>query len=251
MMMMMDVVEEDLSELCEPFGDVVEARLVRYMETNEGRGFAFVAFRSKDDVQKTIEELHNKDFKGMGFRRSLFEYIYRLFRLEGMGRGGWAATSPAMSPGVRMRVKGMDQRDGDDGDGPRGQCSGAAPGLAVPWPSSPIPISLIDNVPKSWTDDKFRKVSEEIGLGSEVSLRAYKGGISGVGYGMPYIFAYIMINLHGKLGFRVLHGLLLCHGDFRFGEQFIIYIYWSTKLRNLYSVLDLYRCIMIRVSKIF
>ncbi|MFS8031606.1 hypothetical protein Hanom_Chr17g01547811 [Helianthus anomalus] len=42
---------------------------------------------------------------------------------------------------------------------------------------------------------------------------------------MPYIFAYIMINLHGKLGFHVLPGLLLCHGDFRFGEQFIIYIY--------------------------
>ncbi|KAJ0900470.1 putative RNA recognition motif domain, nucleotide-binding alpha-beta plait domain superfamily [Helianthus annuus] len=37
--------------------------LVRYMETNEGKGFAFVAFRSKDDVQKAIEELHNKDFK--------------------------------------------------------------------------------------------------------------------------------------------------------------------------------------------
>ncbi|MFS7980013.1 hypothetical protein Hanom_Chr10g00934421 [Helianthus anomalus] len=65
---------------------------------------------------------------------------------------------------------------------------------------------------------------EEIGLGLEVSLRAYKGGIGGVGYGMPYIFAYIMINLHGKLGFRVLPELLLCHGDFRFGEQFIIYI---------------------------
>ncbi|KAJ0873127.1 putative RNA recognition motif domain, nucleotide-binding alpha-beta plait domain superfamily [Helianthus annuus] len=33
------------------------------METIEGKGFAFVAFRSKDDVQKAIEELHNKDFK--------------------------------------------------------------------------------------------------------------------------------------------------------------------------------------------
>ncbi|MFS7989012.1 putative RNA recognition motif domain, nucleotide-binding alpha-beta plait domain superfamily [Helianthus anomalus] len=160
-MMMVDVIEEDLSEFCEPFGDVVEVRLMRYMETNEGKGFAFVSFRSKYDAQKAIEELHNKDFKGTGFRCSLFEYIYKLF---------------------------------------------------------------IGNVPKTWTDDEFRKLIEEIGLGSEVSLRAYKGGIGGVGYGMPYIFAYIMINLHGKLGFRVLPRLLLCHGDFRFGEQFIIYI---------------------------
>ncbi|KAF5798242.1 hypothetical protein HanXRQr2_Chr07g0290551 [Helianthus annuus] len=83
---------------------------------------------------------------------------------------------------------------------------------------------FIGNVPKTWTDDEFRKVIEEIGLGSEVSLRAYKGGIGGVGYGMPYIFAYIMINLHGKLGFRVLPGLLLCHEDFRYGEQCGSYI---------------------------
>ncbi|KAF5807298.1 putative RNA recognition motif domain, nucleotide-binding alpha-beta plait domain superfamily [Helianthus annuus] len=45
------------------FRSALTVSLVRYMETNEGKGFAFVAFRSKDDVQKAIEELHNKDFK--------------------------------------------------------------------------------------------------------------------------------------------------------------------------------------------
>ncbi|MFS8030558.1 putative nucleotide-binding alpha-beta plait domain superfamily [Helianthus anomalus] len=42
-------------EVCEPFGDIVECervivqvRLVRLMETNEGKGFAFMAFRSKN-----------------------------------------------------------------------------------------------------------------------------------------------------------------------------------------------------------
>ncbi|KAK9051382.1 hypothetical protein SSX86_028009 [Deinandra increscens subsp. villosa] len=74
-----DVVEEDLSELCEPFGDVVEVRLVRNRDTNESKGFAFVAFRSKDVAQSAIEELHNKDFKGRALRCSLSESKYRLF----------------------------------------------------------------------------------------------------------------------------------------------------------------------------
>ncbi|KAL8227845.1 hypothetical protein R6Q57_015429 [Mikania cordata] len=100
-----DVVEEDLSELCEPFGEVVEIRLVRNRDTNESKGFAFVAFRSKDVAQKAIEELHNKEFKGRTLRCSLSESKYRLF---------------------------------------------------------------IGNVPKSWTDDEFRKVIEETGPGSEV-----------------------------------------------------------------------------------
>ncbi|KAL8265649.1 hypothetical protein R6Q59_002993 [Mikania micrantha] len=39
------VVEEDLSELCEPFGHVVEKRLVRNRDTNKSKDFAFLAFR--------------------------------------------------------------------------------------------------------------------------------------------------------------------------------------------------------------
>ncbi|MFS7997933.1 putative RNA recognition motif domain, nucleotide-binding alpha-beta plait domain superfamily [Helianthus anomalus] len=61
MMMMMMMMKN--REVCEPFGDVVEVRMVRHSETNEGKGFAFMAFRSKNVAQKAIEELHNKDFK--------------------------------------------------------------------------------------------------------------------------------------------------------------------------------------------
>ncbi|KVH97329.1 Nucleotide-binding, alpha-beta plait [Cynara cardunculus var. scolymus] len=100
-----DVVEEDLSDLCESFGDVVEVRLVKNRDTNENKGFAFVAFRTKDVAQKAIEELHNKEFKGRTLRCSLSETKYRLF---------------------------------------------------------------IGNVPKTWTDDDFRKIIEETGPGSEV-----------------------------------------------------------------------------------
>ncbi|KAL0388950.1 UNVERIFIED_CONTAM: Heterogeneous nuclear ribonucleoprotein Q [Sesamum radiatum] len=65
-----DISEEDLRELCEPFGEIFEAK---------ARGFAFVAFRTKDVAQKAIEELHSKEFKGRTLRCSLSETKYRLF----------------------------------------------------------------------------------------------------------------------------------------------------------------------------
>ncbi|PWA64795.1 RNA-binding (RRM/RBD/RNP motifs) family protein [Artemisia annua] len=74
-----DVVEEDLSELCEPFGDVVEVRLVKNKDTNESKGFAFVAYKTTDVAQKAIKELHSKEYKGRTLRCSLSETKYRLF----------------------------------------------------------------------------------------------------------------------------------------------------------------------------
>ncbi|KAG9151784.1 hypothetical protein Leryth_002066 [Lithospermum erythrorhizon] len=99
-----DVTEEDLGDLCEPFGEIFEIRVMKNKETGESKGFAFVAFKTKDVAQKAIEELHNKDFKGKTLRCSLSETKYRLF---------------------------------------------------------------IGNVPKSWTDDEFRKVVNETGPGAE------------------------------------------------------------------------------------
>ncbi|XP_051145693.1 heterogeneous nuclear ribonucleoprotein Q isoform X2 [Andrographis paniculata] len=74
-----DVSEEDLRELCEPFGEVFEVRIMKNRDTGEGKGFAFVAFQEKDMAQKAIEELHNKEFKGRTLRCSLSESKYRLF----------------------------------------------------------------------------------------------------------------------------------------------------------------------------
>ncbi|KAL2461429.1 RNA-binding (RRM/RBD/RNP motif) family protein [Abeliophyllum distichum] len=99
-----DISEEDLRELCEPFGEIFEIRVMKNRDTGESRGFAFVAFRTKDVAQKAIEELHSKEFKGRTIRCSLSETKYRLF---------------------------------------------------------------IGNVPKSWTDDDFRKVIEATGPGAE------------------------------------------------------------------------------------
>lgn len=100
-----DVSEEDLRDLCEPLGEIHEVRVMRNRDTGESKGFAFVVFKTKDEAQKTIEELHNKEYKGKTLRCSLSETKYRLF---------------------------------------------------------------IGNVPKSWSDDDFRKVIDGTGPGAEL-----------------------------------------------------------------------------------
>ncbi|KAJ0051860.1 hypothetical protein Pint_00657 [Pistacia integerrima] len=99
-----DALEEDLRDMCEPIGEVFEVRLMKDKDSGESKGFAFVAFRSKELAKKAIEELHSKEFKGKVLRCSLSENKNRLF---------------------------------------------------------------IGNVPKSWTEDDFRKVIEDVGPGVE------------------------------------------------------------------------------------
>ncbi|XP_048230662.1 heterogeneous nuclear ribonucleoprotein Q [Ricinus communis] len=74
-----DALEDDLRDLCEPIGDIFEIRLMKDKDTGESKGFAFVAFRSKEVAQKAIEEIHSKEFKGKTLRCSLSETKNRLF----------------------------------------------------------------------------------------------------------------------------------------------------------------------------
>ncbi|GMH00377.1 hypothetical protein Nepgr_002216 [Nepenthes gracilis] len=74
-----DSSEEDLRELCEPIGEIHEVRLIKNKDTGENKGYAFVAFTSKEDAQNAVEELKNKEFKGKFLRCSLSESKYRLF----------------------------------------------------------------------------------------------------------------------------------------------------------------------------
>ncbi|XP_022898435.1 heterogeneous nuclear ribonucleoprotein Q-like isoform X1 [Olea europaea var. sylvestris] len=99
-----NISEEDLRELCKPFGEIFEIRLMKNRDTGESKGFAFVAFKTKDVAQKAIEELHSKEFKGRALRCSVSDAKYKLF---------------------------------------------------------------IGNVPKSWSDDDFKEVIEDIGPGVE------------------------------------------------------------------------------------
>ncbi|KAL9253350.1 Heterogeneous nuclear ribonucleoprotein Q-like protein [Drosera capensis] len=74
-----EATEEDLRELCEPIGEIHEARLMKNKDTGENKGYAFVAFKTKEDGQKAIEELKDKDFMGKTLRCSLSESKHRLF----------------------------------------------------------------------------------------------------------------------------------------------------------------------------
>ncbi|KAL5216198.1 hypothetical protein ABZP36_007599 [Zizania latifolia] len=58
-----DTTEEDLRELCEPFREIYEVRLMMDKETKENKGFTFVTFSAKDGAQRATEELHDKDHK--------------------------------------------------------------------------------------------------------------------------------------------------------------------------------------------
>ncbi|KAL5061347.1 hypothetical protein RYX36_032951 [Vicia faba] len=99
-----DTCDDDLRELCAPMGDIVEIKLIKDRETGDSKGYAFVAFKTKEEAQKAIEDIHNKEFKSKTLRCSLSETKHRLF---------------------------------------------------------------IGNVPKTWSEDEFRKAVEAVGPGVE------------------------------------------------------------------------------------
>ncbi|KAK9093804.1 hypothetical protein Scep_025273 [Stephania cephalantha] len=74
-----DVMEEELQDLCEPFGELAEVRLMKDKGTGESKGYAFIVFRSRDAAQKAIEVLHSKEFKGKTVRCSLSQAKHKLF----------------------------------------------------------------------------------------------------------------------------------------------------------------------------
>nr|ABD32695.2 RNA-binding region RNP-1 (RNA recognition motif); Calcium-binding EF-hand [Medicago truncatula] len=99
-----DTSDDDVRELCEPMGDIVEIKLIKDRETGESKGYAFVGYKTKEVAQKAIDDIHNKEFKGKTLRCLLSETKHRLF---------------------------------------------------------------IGNIPKTWTEDEFRKAVEGVGPGVE------------------------------------------------------------------------------------
>ncbi|KAM7472345.1 hypothetical protein LguiA_010528 [Lonicera macranthoides] len=74
-----DVSEEALNDLCQSIGEIFEIKLMKNKDTGEGKGFAFVGFKTTDIARKAVEDLHNKEFRGRTLRCSLSETKYRLF----------------------------------------------------------------------------------------------------------------------------------------------------------------------------
>ena len=59
-----DTIENDLQDLFEQYGKVVEAALVTDRSTGRSRGFAFVTMGSADEGNAAIDGLNGKDFGG-------------------------------------------------------------------------------------------------------------------------------------------------------------------------------------------
>ncbi|KAH1081082.1 hypothetical protein J1N35_020843 [Gossypium stocksii] len=74
-----DTSEEDLRELCEAIGEIFEIRLIKDKESGESKGYAFVAFKTKEVAEKAVDELHSKEFRGKTIRCSFSETKNRLF----------------------------------------------------------------------------------------------------------------------------------------------------------------------------
>lgn len=65
--------EEDVRQLCEPFGEVVDVKLITDFRTGRSKGFAFVEFADEAAAQAALAELNEKPIEG----RNLFVTVAR------------------------------------------------------------------------------------------------------------------------------------------------------------------------------
>ena len=56
--------EEEIEELFQAFGDVVEVKIIKDRYSGKSRGFAFVQMGSDEAGNKAIEELNETEFQG-------------------------------------------------------------------------------------------------------------------------------------------------------------------------------------------
>ncbi len=62
--LLFDVTESELRETFEQFGQVTEVRLIMDKYSGKSKGFGFIEMPSKEEAEKAIEELNDKDFNG-------------------------------------------------------------------------------------------------------------------------------------------------------------------------------------------
>jgi RNA recognition motif-containing protein len=59
-----DVVESDLKEAFQAFGEVQTTSIIKDKFTSESRGFGFVEMPNKEEAEKAIAGMNGKDLKG-------------------------------------------------------------------------------------------------------------------------------------------------------------------------------------------
>jgi len=60
--------DDGLRAAFEPFGEIVEAKVISDRNTGRSRGFGFVTFEEDDDAQKAMEELDGQELDGRSIR---------------------------------------------------------------------------------------------------------------------------------------------------------------------------------------
>lgn len=65
-----DMTEQQLTELFEPFGDIIAVNIVFNYDTNQSKGFGFVQFENQSDAESAIKELDGSEIMGNNIKVS-------------------------------------------------------------------------------------------------------------------------------------------------------------------------------------
>jgi len=63
-----NVVEEDLREIFEEYGEVASVKIINDKLTGRSKGFGFVEMDNDDEARKAIEELNNAELSGRNIK---------------------------------------------------------------------------------------------------------------------------------------------------------------------------------------
>jgi len=58
-----NITESELSELCNPFGSVISAKLIIDYFSGQSKGFGFVEMSNRSEGHKVMEGLNGKEYK--------------------------------------------------------------------------------------------------------------------------------------------------------------------------------------------
>jgi len=64
----MDVTSEELKEVFEEFGEIIESRVIKDRYTKQSRGFAFITFKREEDADTAISEADGGELDGVPIR---------------------------------------------------------------------------------------------------------------------------------------------------------------------------------------
>ncbi len=64
------IVEEDLKEIFEEYGEVTSAKVIKDKFTGRSKGFGFVEMSDEEAGKKAVEELNNAELEGRNIKVS-------------------------------------------------------------------------------------------------------------------------------------------------------------------------------------